>query len=210
MHCRWRTLIKVPEICTDLRRSVTPWPTGYKLKRGLWNLVRVLLFRPTPKRMGNRWRLWILRRFGARIHGVPIIHASCRILQPWNLEIADGATLGHQVKIYNFADVFIGAMSVVSQYSHLCTGTHDYTHPYLPLRWKPIHIGAECWIAADVFISPGVKIGRGSVVGARSVVTKDLPEWMVCAGHPCKPIKRRILQDIVEVDSSHLHLVLVE
>ena len=104
--------------------------------------------------------------------------------------------LGRNVEIYNYAHVKISDMTVVSQRSYLCTGSHDYTHPHMPLIWKPIIIGSECWIASEVFIAPGVEIGNGTVIGARSVVTKSMPEWMVCAGNPCKPIKPRTIHEI--------------
>ena len=55
----------------------------------------------------------------------------------------------------------------------------------------PIIVGPQAWIAAEAFIHPGVSIGEGCVIGARSVVTKNMPAWMVCAGHPCKPLKER-------------------
>jgi len=44
-------------------------------------------------------------------------------------------------------------------------------------------------------VHPGVTIGEGAVIGARSVVTRDVPAWMVCAGHPCVPIKERKVAD---------------
>ena len=179
----------------NLRKSNTRWPLRIKIKRGLWNCAWTLLFRPTPKRIGNPWRLWLLRRFGTVVHGSALIHQTCRILQPWELEIGDGSTVGHRVDIYNYALVSIDAMAVVSQYSYLCTGTHDYTDPYMPLTWKPIHIGSQCWVAADVFIGPGVTVGNGAVIGARSVVTRDMPSWTVCAGNPCQPIEPRVVRE---------------
>jgi putative colanic acid biosynthesis acetyltransferase WcaF len=180
----------------DLRKSNTRWPLGTKIKRGLWNCAWIFLFRPTPKRIGNPWRLWLLQRFGTVVHGSALIDQTCRILQPWKLEIGDGSAIGHHVEIYNYALVSIGAMSVVSQYSYLCTGTHDYTDPQMPLTWEPIRIGSECWVAAGVFIGPGVTVGDGAVIGARSVVTRDAPSWMVCAGNPCQPIKTRVVRTL--------------
>ncbi|HAQ57564.1 MAG TPA: hypothetical protein DCR32_00870, partial [Opitutae bacterium] len=55
---------------------------------------------------------------------------------------------------------------------------------------------AESWIASGAFIGPGVTIGRGCVIGANSVVTRDMPEWMVCAGNPCRAIKPRKIKQI--------------
>jgi putative colanic acid biosynthesis acetyltransferase WcaF len=188
-HTPSGTLYKI-----DLRKSNTRWTWRTKIRRGLWNCAWTLLFRPTPKRIGNPWRIWLLRRFGAVVHGSALVEQTCRILQPWELEIGDGSAVGHHVEIYNYAPVSIGAMTVVSQYSYLCTGTHDYTDPIMPLIWQPIRIGSESWIAAGCFIGPGVTIGDGCVVGARSVVTRDMPSWTVCAGNPCRPIKPRLVR----------------
>jgi putative colanic acid biosynthesis acetyltransferase WcaF len=182
----------------DLRQSKSKWSLRTKLGRALWESAWILFFLPTPKRLGNTWRLWILRLFGARIDGDAFVAASCKILQPWELQIGDGAAIGAQAEIYNYARVSIGSMSVVSQYTFLCTGTHDYTHPHMPLTWAPINIGSECWVAAGAFVGPGVTIGSGTVVGARSVVTRDLPGWSVCAGNPCKVLKPRIVRPLTE------------
>jgi putative colanic acid biosynthesis acetyltransferase WcaF len=61
----------------------------------------------------------------------------------------------------------------------------------MPLVTKPIVIGRNAWVAADAFVGPGVTIGELSVIGARSVVIKDQPARMICAGHPCRPLKPR-------------------
>jgi putative colanic acid biosynthesis acetyltransferase WcaF len=83
---------------------------------------------------------------------------------------------------------------VVSQSSYLCGGTHDFERPNLPLITAPIVIEDQVWIAADVFVGPGVTIGQGAVVGARSSVFGDLPPWKVCVGSPAKPIKDRVIR----------------
>jgi putative colanic acid biosynthesis acetyltransferase WcaF len=79
----------------------------------------------------------------------------------------------------------------ISQNVHLCAGTHDFTRWDMPLITKPILIGSNVWIAADAFVGPGVNIGELSIIGARSVVLKDMPSKMICAGNPCRPIKQR-------------------
>ncbi len=174
------------------------WPLKYKIKRFIWSWVWLLLFRPTPKRLAARWRIYLLKIFGATIHGECLVHPSCRILEPWNLELGDYSAIGDRVNIYNYSKVNIGRNSVVSQDTVLCTGTHDYELNNMPLIAKPINIGYEVWVASNCFIHPGVTIGNGSVVGACAVVIKDLPEWMVCAGHPAKAIKPRILNKNTE------------
>ena len=59
---------------------------------------------------------------------------------------------------------------------------------------KPITIGDGVWVAADVFVAPGVSIGDLSVIGARSTVLKDMPAGFVCYGYPCEPRRPRTLR----------------
>ena len=85
------------------------------------------------------------------------------------------------------ATITIGAKTIISQRTHLCAGTHDYEHPNLQLCAYPIDIEANVWVCTEAFIGPGVRIGEGSVVGARSVVTKDVSPWIVCGGESLPP-----------------------
>lgn len=106
--------------------------------------------------------------------------------------MANYSTLGRRVICYSMAPVSIGERAVVSQGAYLCTGSHDYESETFQLFARPITIGADAWICAEAFLSPGVSIGTGAVIGARAVVTRDQPAWMVCAGNPCRPLKPRI------------------
>ena len=69
----------------------------------------------------------------------------------------------------------------------------DYTQPDFPIYTKKVCIGAQAWLATDVFVAPGVTVGKGVVVGERSSVFHDLPSMMVCVGSPAKAIKRRVM-----------------
>lgn len=78
-------------------------------------------------------------------------------------------------------------------------------HPILPkLRRQgyqynaPVHIGKNCWIGAGVLIMPGINIGDNSVIGAGSVVTRDIPPNVVAVGNPC-----RVLREINEHDKEY-------
>jgi len=173
----------------DLTRSVSGFSRREKMARVLWVFAWSCV-RWMPRK-ASRVRIAVLRLFGAKVGQQCLIERGVSILLPWNLELDDLVTLGRDVEVYNYGKVRIGAMSVVSQYSYLCTGTHDHRHPHFPLIWKDISIGSECWVAAGVWVLPGVSIADGAVVAARSVVTKDLPAWMVCGGHPCRPIAAR-------------------
>jgi putative colanic acid biosynthesis acetyltransferase WcaF len=124
---------------------------------------------------------------GARCH----IYPRVEIWAPWNLRCDDEVGVADRVILYNQALIHLGRRVVVSQGSHLCTGTHDYESAAFLLKSYPITVRANAWICAEVFVHPGVNIGEGAVVGARSVVTKSIPDWMVCAGNPCVPLKPR-------------------
>lgn len=167
---------------------------GNKAARAIWNMAWLILYRPTPRPM-HFWRVWLLRLFGAHIGRGVLIYQSARIWAPWNLTMEDGSCLGDDVNCYNVDTVHLGQGAVVSQYCYLCTASHDYMRRSRPLVTAPIYIGAESWVAADVFISPGVTVGEGAVVGARSLLTKDVPSWTVVAGTPPRVIGSRILND---------------
>lgn len=188
-------MIDTPPPALDFAGGNQQWSFGTKVRRGLWGLVRAVLFRPTPKRLGNGWRCFLLRRFGATIGRKTLIVPSARILQPWLLTIGDDSAIGEEAEIYNYDRVTIGSHTVISQQACLCTGTHDFTDPHFPLIWKPITIGSACWIAARAFVMPGVTVGDGTVVGACGVVTRDLPAWSICAGNPCVVLKPRTIKE---------------
>jgi putative colanic acid biosynthesis acetyltransferase WcaF len=163
---------------------------GNRAMRLLWGLVYWLAFRPSPRPF-HAWRSFLLRLFGAKIGNGVHIYPGVSVWAPWNLEVHDQAGVGNGVTLYNQGSITIGRRAVISQGAHLCAGTHDYAKKGFPLITKPIVVGADVWIAAEAFIHPGVSLGEGCVIGARAVVTKDMPPWMVCAGHPCLPIKER-------------------
>jgi putative colanic acid biosynthesis acetyltransferase WcaF len=61
----------------------------------------------------------------------------------------------------------------------------------MPLVAAQIVVGPRAWVAADVFVGPGVLIGEGAVVGARSTVVNDISPWTVVAGSPVKTLGMR-------------------
>jgi len=184
---------------TDQLERHSPHGLSNRLGRVLWGVVYVLLFRFSPRNL-HRWRNWILRLCGAQLHPLARVYPRARIWAPWNLIMHEGATVADDVDVYCVDRIEIGAYSTVSQYGYLCGATHDYTDRRHPLVPMPITIGSRCWLAADVFVAPGVTIGDGTVVGARSSVFKDLPEWVVAYGTPAEPVGKRAFKE-KEVDS---------
>jgi putative colanic acid biosynthesis acetyltransferase WcaF len=138
-----------------------------------------------------RWRVWLLRVFGAKIGQGVIIRPSVKITYPWKLTIGDYSWIGDNTELYNLGIISIGNNSVISQRSYLCTGSHDYSKETFDIYSLPIVIGNSCWLATDVFVAPGINIGDGCIVGARSSVFKSLPGNTICRGNPAAVVRRR-------------------
>ncbi len=156
---------------------------GNKALRGLWTFVWLFFYRPSPRPF-HAWRRFLLRAFGARIAAGARPYPSAKIWAPWNLSMAEYSCLGDDVDCYCVAPISLGSHATVSQYSYLCSASRDYRDPALPLVIAPIVIEREAWVAADVFIGPGVKVHEGAIVGARSTVLSDVLAWTVVAGSP--------------------------
>jgi putative colanic acid biosynthesis acetyltransferase WcaF len=156
----------------------------------LWWLVQATLFRWSPQLLYG-FRRWLLRLFGAKIGVGVIVRPTVEIPYPWKLSIGDHSWIGDHAVLYCFAEITIGRNAVVSQKSYLCAGTHDYRSPGFDIQAFPIVVEDEAWVAADVFVAPGVTIGRGAVVGSRSSVFSDLPAMMICVGSPARPVHAR-------------------
>jgi putative colanic acid biosynthesis acetyltransferase WcaF len=156
----------------------------------LWWLVQWFLFRPSPQALYG-FRHFLLRSFGAKIGYKVLIRPTAWFTYPWKIKIGDYTWIGDEVVLYSLGEIEIGSHSVVSQRSYLCTGSHDYTKSTFDIYAQPIHVGNQVWIASDVFIAPGIRIGDATVVGARSSVYEDLPAGMICYGNPARPIRPR-------------------
>lgn len=160
--------------------------------RILWALINATLFRITPT---NVLRIAWLKLFGADLRWNHIIYPSVKIFAPWNLSISTGSVIGPGVEIYNKAQIRIGTGVVISQDSYLCTASHDVSSPTMDLVAQPINIEDNVWIGSRAIVLLGVVLHKASVVGAGSVVAKDVDEWSVVVGNPARVIKKRHLKE---------------
>jgi len=169
-------------------------PPGFRGRPGwfvqLWWIVQSTLFGLSPQFMYG-WRRWLLKLFGARVGKGVIIRPTARVTYPWKVSIGDWSWIGDEAVLYSLGEIEIGSNAVISQRSYICTAGHDYTRPGFDIYSKKIVIGDEAWVAAGVFVAPGVKIGRGAVVGACSGVFSDLPPMTVSFGNPAKVSRKR-------------------
>jgi putative colanic acid biosynthesis acetyltransferase WcaF len=169
---------------------VSPWTRGEKIRRAAWYLVRATLFRCSPRTAWS-WRRWLLRCFGATVHRAAHIRNSARIEIPWNLTLGEDASIGEHAIIYNLGPITIGKRVTISQYAHLCAGTHDFSRIDMPLVRPPIRIRDDAWVAAEAFVGPNVTVDEGTILGARTAVFKDTPAWAIMGGNPAKVIGQR-------------------
>jgi putative colanic acid biosynthesis acetyltransferase WcaF len=170
-------------------------PKGFRGRNGLavqvWWMVQSTFFAWSPQ-FAYGWRCFILRCFGAKVGNNVIIRPTVRVTYPWKVTIGNYTWIGDNAELYSLGEISIGNNVVISQKSYLCAASHDYQSESFDIFAKKIVIEDEAWLATDVFVAPGVTIGRGAVIGARSSVFSDMPAGMICLGSPAKPVKPRV------------------
>lgn len=167
----------------QLTAYVSPWPFYDRVIMLFWSVCWRIFCSWTPKPF-NAWRLIWLRIFGAKIYGKPFVHQNVRIKIPWKLTLHDRACLGDGVHAYSLGEIEVFQEATVAQEAYLCTGTHKFDHPNRPLQTGKITIERHAFIGARAFVMPGLTIGERSIVGACSVVTKDVAPGSIVAGNP--------------------------
>ena len=158
-------------------------------KEALWVVVKCLFFQ-TPWPWPSALRVALLRAFGARMGKDVTIRSQVNVTFPWRLNVGDHVWFGEEVVVLSLAPVTIESHVCLSQRAFLCTGSHDFRSEMFELIVKPITVRERSWIAAQVFIAPGVEIGVGSMVAAGSVVIEDVPPGSLVRGNPAKVVKR--------------------
>jgi len=154
-----------------------------RFKEALWVLCKCAFFlHPFPWPAALRVRL--LRLFGAKIGGGVVIRSGVNITFPWRFETGDHVWIGEEVYILSLAQVTLGSHVCLSQRAFLCTGSHDWRRETFDLQTRSIVVENSVWISAQVFVGPGVRIGKNSVIGAGTVVMKTVPGDSLAKGNP--------------------------
>jgi putative colanic acid biosynthesis acetyltransferase WcaF len=133
----------------------------------------------------------VLKIYGANLSGMPFIHSTAKIQIPWNLTMKHRACLGEYTNAYSLGKIEILEGATVAQETYLCTGTHDFEDQSMQLITKPIKIHKNAFIGVRAMVLPGVTIGDRAIVGAMSVVSKDVPDHHIVAGNPATMIGKR-------------------
>lgn len=130
---------------------------------------------------------------------LPHMGANVSILAPfytdygYNCQIGDGTFINHNAYLMDGASITIGENCFIGPNC----GMYTATHPLLPEqrnqgleKASPIAIGDNVWLGASVIILPGVTIGSCCVIGAGSVVTKNIPDGVIAVGNPCRVVRK--------------------
>ncbi len=195
----------------DLERYDNSWyhPGRSLLWRAAWMFLGLPLFRSTWF-ASSALRAALLRAFGAHIGKDVVIRQHVNIKYPWHLTVGDHCWIGEQVWIDNLTTVKIGSNVCLSQAAYLCTGNHDWSDPAFGLIVKPIEIADGAWAGARSILMPGVRLGRGSIAAAGSVVTSAVPDFHIVSGNPAALVKKRVIADLPKSNPAHFPSTLRE
>lgn len=170
---------------------------------------------PTVFGVGARLAAWrpLFRRCGRVRFGTSVTAQGCR-----NISLAHGVRIGKGCHLYartgalemgahsalnvnvvvdaDGGRIHMGAHVIVGPGTVIRAANHNFDRTDVPIMFQgsaygEIHIEDDVWIAANCTITPGVRIGRGAVVGAGAVVTRDVPPRTVVGGVPARPLRRR-------------------
>lgn len=136
-----------------------------------------------PGLVGFVWRVGWLRWRGAAVGAGVMVSRIKTEGSLTRLKIGDGSFVG-RAEIQLHAEVEIGAKVCINDGVRLITGSHEVRDPHWRGIARGIQIGDHAWIATGAIILPGVKIGRGAVVGAGGVVAREVPEFALAVGNP--------------------------
>ncbi len=116
-----------------------------------------------------------------------------------NIKVGENFYANYNLTVLDVAPVTVGDNVLIAPNVSIYTAGHP-VHPFARNSMYeygiPITIGDNVWIGGNVVICPGVNIGSGSVIGAGSVVTRDVPEYVIAVGNPCRVLRKITDEDI--------------
>lgn len=160
----------------------------------LWTLLDLL-----PHFIRHLFFRLLFKRFGTG----GLFDYRCFARYPWRVSIGDHVDINRGCELYSSMQTSQG---IITLEDHVVLGpgvvifssTHDYKALDLPDFSAPVTICRYAWIGGKTIILPGVVIGEGAIVGAGSIVTRDIPAYCVAAGNPAKVLKKRVIESTLE------------
>jgi len=142
------------------------------------------------------WRKSVYTLTGLEIGEKSKIHVFCRFFEPKNIEIGKDTIIGESTFLDGRAKLKIGSHTDIASQVLIYNSKHDINDPKFEAKNSPVEIGDYVFIGPRSIIMPGVKIGKGAVVAAGAIVTKNIPSYKIYAGVPAIEIGERKLKDL--------------
>lgn len=119
------------------------------------------------------------------------IHRDCILLEPPGITLSPNCVINDNVVLDGRGKLIIGSQVSISRHVVIYTADHDIDTVDFALRRRPVVIEDYAFVGSRATILPGVTVGKGAVVAAGALVTKDVGELEVVAGVPAKPVRKR-------------------
>lgn len=153
-------------------RNAETSDSANRLKSHLWKFIDKYFFKTSPNCL-SKWRIFLLRKFGAKIGVGCYIAPSVTITRPWDFEMGNVSAIDEMAFIN--PPVKIGDYVSVGNNVHLIAGGHDVRSRGFERTPNPITLGNGSFIGAGTFIGGGIKVGQMAVISAHSHITRDVP-----------------------------------
>lgn len=125
----------------------------------------------------------------------------------FNIKVGKNFYSNHNLVVLDCAEVIFGDNVFIGPNCGFYTAIHpiDAKQRNMEIEWaKPIKVGSDVWFGGGVTVLPGVTIGDNVVIGAGSVVVKDIPSGVVAVGNPCKPIRKITEADKLDLNDPNI------
>lgn len=153
--------------------------------------LKCMFLKLTMRLPSSYVRKLVLKFFGAHIEKGGNIYGSVEVRSPKNLKIGKYSVIGERVLLDSRKGLIIGSNVNISTEAMIWTLHHDINSPTFEAVGKNVVIDDYAWICARAIILPGVKIGKGAIVGAGCVASKDVGQYEVVVGNPQRVVGHR-------------------
>jgi maltose O-acetyltransferase len=156
----------------------------------------LMFLRWTGNIPSHSWRHLVYQLSGIKIGRGSTIHMWANFFQPKNIDVGNDTIIGDHCFLDGRARLKIGSHTDIASGVLIYNSKHDINDPEFKALELPVEIGDYVFIGPRALIMPGIKIGKGAIVAAGAIVTKNVADYQIVAGVPAKMIGERQLKDL--------------